>query len=320
MENYGFQERLSADFPSQICVDIAEVCNLACRHCPHPAFKLSPHYAARYLAPTLNHKLVTEVAQAQGVCQYIRYTSNGEPLIHPQAYDMLQDAVDHAGVFVTLTTNGTIMNEKRTRRLLASGLHMVDISLDAHLPETYARIRKGGDLDTTRANVLRLLEWRDKGQHSTRVVVSFIEQPDNSAEIEAFRNFWQSAGADAVVIRQLHTAAGAVGQPVASMRTSINKRRPCLYPWERLTLNARGQLAFCPVDWFHQSEIPDFAQHSIREVWQGSQMQALREAHLQNAFAQHPFCGNCPDWALTRWPGEGRVYADLVADLSRSNG
>jgi hypothetical protein len=29
----------------------------------------------------------------------------------------------------------------------------------------------------------------------------------------------------------------------------------------------------------------------------------------------HGFCGQCPDWSQTRWPGEGRSYADLVEEL-----
>src|SRR6185295_9875768 len=129
---YGFQGRLTADFPSQLIVDATEVCNLACVHCPHPQFKQSQHYAGRMLDPELNAKLVDEVREhGQGKTQYIRYTGEGEPLSHPQGYDMIEYACRRSGVFVTITTNGTIMNQRRTERLLASGVHMIDISIDA---------------------------------------------------------------------------------------------------------------------------------------------------------------------------------------------
>ena len=55
---YGFHGRLSAEFPSQIVIDVTEVCNLACIHCPHPEFKKSEHYSASYLDPELNHGLM----------------------------------------------------------------------------------------------------------------------------------------------------------------------------------------------------------------------------------------------------------------------
>lgn len=317
---YTFGGRLSASFPSQVVVDVTEVCNLACTHCPHPEFKKSANYGARYLDPALNAKMVDEVREHGGASvQYIRYTSEGEPLVHPHGYDMIQYAVDRSGVFVTVTTNGTIMNEKRTRRLLESGVHMIDISIDAVRPETYARIRVGGNLDVTRGNVRRLLDWVRRDGASTKVIVSFVEQPGNAEEAEEFRRYWTEQGASYVIIRRLHSAAGAVGSAVKILQHAprFENRYPCLYPWERITLNPRGELAFCPQDWVHGSAVADYRTTTIRETWSGAFYQRLREAHVCNRFADHSFCGQCPDWSTTRWPGEGRSYADLVEEFSR---
>jgi MoaA/NifB/PqqE/SkfB family radical SAM enzyme len=162
-------------------MDITEVCNLACVHCLHPEFKASSHYGGRHLSPALNTKVVEEVrSHGPGITQYIRYTGNGEPLAHPAAYDMIEEAVRHSGVFVTLTTNGTIMNERRTTRLLDAGVHLIDISIDAFRPETYAAIRRNGKLAITRDNVLRLIKWAGESRSATKVVVSYIEQPGRS--------------------------------------------------------------------------------------------------------------------------------------------
>ncbi len=316
--NYDFGGRLTAEFPSQVIVDATEVCNLACVHCPHPAFKKSEHYSGRQLDPDLNARLVDEVRErGQGFTQYIRYTGEGEPLIHPRGYQMVEYAARRSGVFVTLTTNGTIMNEKRTRQLLDSGVHLIDISLDALSPEVYARIRVGGDLTVTRANVLRLIEWVRSANAPTKVVVSFIEQPSNLHEAAEFERFWRDSGAADVVIRRLHSAAGAV-IPIADVlrgQPSNAGRYPCLYPWERITLNPRGELVFCPQDWVHGAVIADYRETTIYDMWRGPFYAGLRHAHQANAFDGHPFCGQCPDWQGTRWPGEGRSYADMVADL-----
>lgn len=315
---YAFGGRLTADFPSQILMDITEVCNLACTHCPHPTFVKSEHYAGRYLDPALNEKMIEEVRQhGQGLTQYIRYASNGEPLVHPNGYDMIQAAVDHSGVFVTLTTNGKIMNEKRTQRLLESGVHLIDISIDAFKPETYAKIRVKGNLSVTRDNVLRLIRWVRESNAKTKVVVSFVEQPENAAEAADFESYWRDQGAEYVVIRRLHSCSGAVESLADLRRNSLEplKRKPCLYPWERVVINARGDLAFCPSDWVHGSYVADYASTTIKEEWQGDFYRRLRNAHLNNDFGDHAFCGQCPDWAATRWPHEGRSYADMVDDF-----
>ncbi len=315
---YDFGGRLTTDFPSQILMDITEVCNLACTHCPHPAFAKSEHYGGRHLDPALNEKMIGEVRRyGQGKTQYIRYSSNGEPLVHPNGYDMIEAAVKHSGVYVTLTTNGKIMNEKRTQLLLEAGVHLIDISIDAFRPETYASIRVKGNLEVTRANVLRLIRWVHESKSKTKVVVSFIEQPQNRTEVEDFENYWKDQGVDYVIIRRLHSCSGAV-QELADMRKkglAGTERRPCLYPWERIAINARGDLAFCPSDWVHGSFIADYRATTIKQEWQGSFYQALRDAHLTNNYAAHKFCGNCPDWAATRWPAEGRSYADMVEEF-----
>ena len=317
-EKYGFGQGLSEVFPSQLILDITEVCNLACVHCPHPVFKKSNLYAKRFLDPTLNSKLVREVREeSEGNCKYIRYTSNGEPLIHPKGYEMIKEAVDDSGTFVCLTTNGTIMNEKKTRQLLDSGIHMIDISIDAFRDETYPKIRVNGNLKVTRTNVKRLLSWVKAGNLDTKVVVSFVEQPQNTSEVEDFENYWKDQGATAVVIRRLHSAAGAVESIASDMHyKQLNEERyPCLYPWERLTLDPKGQLSFCPTDWKYKSTFADFSNVSIREAWQGDFMKSLRNAHLSNNFSCHGFCGQCPDWQQTRWPKQGRRYANLIEEL-----
>jgi MoaA/NifB/PqqE/SkfB family radical SAM enzyme len=318
---YGFYDRLNADFPSQIIVDVTEVCNLACIHCPHPTFKKSEHYAGRHLDPELNRKMVNEVRErGKGITQYIRYTGEGEPLVHPHGYDMIEYACNHSGVYVTVTTNGTIMNEKRTRKLLDSGVHLVDISIDAFTPETYAKIRVNGDLIATRTNVLKLIEWVRSSKSKTKVVVSYIEQPQNIHETKDFEGYWKDQGADYVVIRRLHSGAGAVDNIANVMRKDNQNevRYPCLYPWERIILNPRGELVFCPQDWVHGSTIADYRTTTIFETWRGEFYRNLREAHLRNNFSAHGFCGQCPDWKATRWPDAGRSYANMVQEFLKT--
>lgn len=315
---YGFGGRLTAEFPSQVLMDITEVCNLACTHCPHPAFVRSEHYAGRHLDPALNEKMIEEVrAHGPGRTRYIRYASNGEPLVHPRGYEMIQAAVDYSGVYVTLTTNGKIMNEKRTQRLLESGVHLIDISIDAFNPDTYAKIRVNGNLNVTRENVLRLLRWVRESKAATKVVVSFVEQPQNATEVTDFESYWKDQGADYVVIRRLHSCSGAIEELADQSRRSLGaaRRRPCLYPWERVVINARGDLAFCPSDWVHGSYVADYRITTICAEWQGAFYRSVRQAHLTNDYRNHAFCGNCPDWSATRWPHQGRSYADMVEEF-----
>lgn len=320
---YGFYDRLKAEFPSQIIVDVTEICNLACTHCPHPEFRRSEYYSGAYLPEELNTKVIDEVAVAgRGHTQYVRYTSEGEPLIHPKAFSMLRYAKERSGTTVTLTTNGTLLRPKQIEQLLETGIDLVDISIDAFLGETYKNIRVGGDLAVTRAHVLDLIRRRSAAGSKMKIVVSYIEQPNNAAETLDFQKFWKAHGADYVVIRQLHSAAGAKTEVKETMlrgRSAI-PRRPCVYPWERALLQPSGFIFFCPADWNRGSSVVDYRTTTLQELWRGEFYRKLRQAHLDNDFKDHAFCGQCPDWMLTGWPGRSRGYADMVQDFQRADG
>lgn len=320
MQNeYGFYDRLNANFPSQVIVDATEICNLACIHCPHPEFKKSEHYSAKSLTLELNNKMADEVkTHGKGITQYIRYTSNGEPLANPKIYEMLKYSVENSGTTVCLTTNGTLLNPKNLEKVLATGVDLIDISIDAFSDDVYSKIRVNGKLPITRGNVVNLLKTRSQRTKPLKVVVSYVEQPQNQHESKDFEKFWKDQGADFVIIRKLHSASGGVKQTAETLREKGNEqeRYPCLYPWERITLNPEGYLSFCPSDWVHGSNVCDYRGTTIKETWQGQFYQELRKAHQCNSFGKHKFCGQCPDWQLTTWPKKtGRSYANMIEDF-----
>ena len=262
--------------------------------------------------------MIDEVASdGDGFCKYVRYTSNGEALIHPQFINMVSYAGKHLkSTAINVTTNGKVLNAKRANALLDAGVQVFDVSIDAFEADTYAKIRVKGDLEVTRQNVLNLIDTINSKGYATKVVVSFVEQKLNTSETDAFEKFWKKAGASYVVIRRLHSCAGAKGKIAEAMKENEKEERyPCLYPWERLVLSPTGQLGFCPADWTYSSKIAYLQVATIKEIWQGEFMKKLRQAHLSNDYSNHSFCGQCPDWASTRWPFHGRAYSSMMHEL-----
>lgn len=319
---YGFQKHLSSRFPSQIIVDSTQFCNLACIHCPHPSFIKTDAYSGSHLDIELHKKLIDEVAtDGLGICQYIRYTANGETLIHPKFDEMIEYAGKYSKTRINVTTNGVLLTDKKSKKLLDAGVNVFDISLDAYSDETYSKVRVKGDLSKVRPNVLNLIKLIKEGSYDAKLVVSFVEQPLNMHETKQFEEFWKNAGADFVVIRRLHSAGGAKDGIKSKMEEGLKnvERKPCLYPWERLTITPEGDLSYCPTDWMNKSHFIHFSKTTIKEAWQGKFMNSLREAHLSNNYNGFDFCKQCPDWIHTRWPEEGRGYSDMMQELVPSD-
>jgi len=316
MEKYSFYGRLSPLFPSQVIVDVTNVCNLECVSCTHPEKIRQTGYKPVFLSQELNKKMVDETKKlGDGITQYIRYTADGEPLLHPQINDILEYACLYSGTNVVLTTNGTLLDYMAGERLLDMGLLFVDISIDAFSKEIYRRIRRKGNFENVHDNVMNLIKMKKIKKSKTKIVVSFVEQEFNANEKQNFKEYWENNGVDYVVIRRLHSYAGNKSEIADKLRLGILNRTPCVYPWERIVLKFNGFLTFCP-GCPGDVKLADYRTTSIKKIWDSDFYNGLRHAHMINNFHGYDLCANCPDWQLIRWPDEGRSYADLISDFN----
>ncbi|MCK9614358.1 MAG: radical SAM protein [Candidatus Omnitrophica bacterium] len=316
LKQYGFYDYLRSEFPSQIIVENTELCNYSCIHCPHHIFEKSSKYRGRNLDLSLHKKLIDEIASAgKGYCQYIRYAALGETLLQSNFIEMIEYAGKYSGALLNITTNGLLLTEKKAYSLLNAGVNTFDVSIDAYSEKVYRKIRKNGDLIKVRNNCLKLIKIIKRGKYKAKMIVSFVEQPFNHKEKNKFVKFWKNAGANFVVIRPMHSASGSIKEIAQKIRKNAQKRTPCIYPWERLVLNPRGLVSYCPAEWGYQGCFADLRKTTIKKIWQGSFMERLRKAHLENNFSKFPFCRQCPDWRLVIWPGRGRNYSEMMEKI-----
>lgn len=318
MSKYGFYDRLTKEFPSQVLVDLCQVCNYECIHCPQSQFKHSSVFSGAYLDFELNKKLVDEVkSYGKDMTQQIRYAAAGEPLLHPKWLELIEYAVKNSGTMVTLTTNGSLLNDESIDKLLDIGLGLIDFSLDAFNDDTYAEIRRNGNLEVVRNNVLEMLKKKKEKKSKTKIIVSFVEQEKNAAERDEFKKYWEEQGVDFVVLRKCHSAGGFFYKNNGNVNI-----QPCVYPWERIQLDANGKLSFCPASWLGKTELEcDYKNTTIRDIWNGPEYKQLRKEHLENKFEKYTVCAECPDRGLTIWPSDKtktlRGYGDMIKDFSK---
>ena len=83
-------------------------------------------------------------------------------MAHPGIVDMVA-RVKALGATVELITNGTLLTQEMSRRLIEAGLDMLWVSLDGATPESYADVRLGAALPEVLANLanFRRTRWGD---------------------------------------------------------------------------------------------------------------------------------------------------------------
>jgi radical SAM protein with 4Fe4S-binding SPASM domain len=287
--------------PPMIIMDITNVCNLRCTHCPRPELQAREDFKAQHLSWEHFERVIEQV-RGHGQPCLLRFVGDGEPLLHPRLLPMLEIAKSQTTCIVNLTTNGTLLSQEKADRILDTGIDLIDVSVDALTKPTYEKVRRGGSYVKLMRNLFHLLDARAAKDSHTKVMVSFIEQDDNSDEVEPFRAFWTPL-VDYVMIRRLHSAAGQVKVQESRERNlaSEQERYPCPHLWKRLTVDYAGRIKFCAHDWGIACVLGNVADSDLRSIWQGPELSRLREDHLSGNTDACGVCKDCSDWASSKW-------------------
>ncbi len=135
----------------------------------------------------------------------------GEPLLHPQLFEMLR-VTKAAGCQVGFTTCGSALDEANSLRLLEAGLDILSISFSGATPETHEALRVGSNFRQLVANVERITRLKKERALKTLLVeVHFLMLRANIHELPEFVRLAAALGADeAVATNVVYTPTRAI--------------------------------------------------------------------------------------------------------------
>ena len=294
---HDFPSEKAREFPPMVILDVCNVCNLECIHCPHVALKKEDTYQATFLKWEWFDKIAREVGEHPGTL--LRYASDGESLLHPRFLEMVAHA-HQAGVSPqNLTTNGLSLDADKSKSLLKGGLDVIDISLDAFRKDTYERVRKKSNFHRVMANVHKLLELRDRIRPETKIMVSIVNQPEAAEEVDDFVDYWTPL-VDRVLVRNFCNVLGLVASADQQKEGAPN-RYPCPQFWKRVTITCSGYFRFCVEDWRNETVIGHIKDTSIEEIWKSEGYERLRKLQREGKYDDIPLCARCTDWEASPW-------------------
>ncbi len=124
----------------------------------------------------------------------------GEPFAHPCFLDYLATVKD-LGVRVTISTNGTLLDEEQARALVEIGVDVLSVSVDGANPEIFADVRQGAELRTVVENVEVLNRIRrERGRPLPRLQLEFVALKRNMADLPALPDLARRLEANRVLV------------------------------------------------------------------------------------------------------------------------
>jgi putative metalloenzyme radical SAM/SPASM domain maturase len=183
--------------PSKLFVETTTRCNLGCfmcvkQTCDH-AIAEGDMSAATFAAlsrsfPDLDALVLNGV---------------GEPLLHPELDDFIRQAraLMPAHGWIGFQSNGLLLTEARAVSLLEAGLDRICLSIDSVSPETFRKVREGGELEDISDAFSALASAKARtGRGDFRVGVEFVVMQSNLRELPDALAWAASRGASFALV------------------------------------------------------------------------------------------------------------------------
>ena len=189
--------------PRRVFIEPTNYCNFKCRHCP-TAKEMTRKKGFMDIA--LYRQVIDELAPYWPYITVNLYM-HGEPLLHPQIYEMI-DYAQEKQLFVQLNTNLGVLKKRDIANLLR--LNYLGVSLDAASSQTYSRIKGKDQFDRVLTLFLDFLEaWGvSAGPETFACDAVFLRQRRNRHEAELFSEMFSRLPIGHVAIYDLHNFTG----------------------------------------------------------------------------------------------------------------
>lgn len=168
-------------------------CNLRCLMCEHSFDDLNK--------PDLSYDQFVSIIDQFPYLKNLTLQGLGEPLLNQDLIKMIK-AAKQRNIRVSLTTNGTLLNEKKSGELIDSGLDWIFVSLDSLEKNLYEKVRVGSNLEIVKRNIENFSRLRKGREINFGFWVLLLK--DNVSEIPQIIEYAESKGLDKVVIQVLH--------------------------------------------------------------------------------------------------------------------
>jgi radical SAM protein with 4Fe4S-binding SPASM domain len=280
----GIKEKLP--YPIHLDIEATNYCMLKCPICPYQFMKREKGF--------ITWKTLRKVIEeSKGKTKTIYFHHMGDPLLHPELFDMIRYIKD-SGMWVAISTNGVLLTENVSRKLFGVGLDFLYVSLDSLDKDVYEKIRKGASFHQTLENVEKCIKVRkSRDTFNTHLELQMIEMEYNINEVEKYKKYFNSKieGVGKVVIKPFDRWAGQVTDRSPIPR--VAKEFVCTMYNYSMTIEWNGDVNICCRDYDSFTKIGNIHKKSIKELWDSPQYEIIRKAHKEKDFSKLKYCKGC---------------------------
>jgi len=301
-------------FPIRATVQTTDFCNLKCIMC-----QIHSQREKHKLQFMKKNDFDIVVEKLFPYLVEIHPTNIGEPLLSDW-FEYFLDKVIEYGILLDITTNGTLLDEKKINKIL-SNLLDIKISFDGIKRETFEKIRKGADFNIVVNNIDKLLKAKagsesrgtitlqmtlfDFNYHELLDIIKFAKNKgidrvkayhvfSYSEEVNKFSLFnkleqFEEIRISAIGLADELNIALELSEPINDNGTKDLISQKCRLPWTECWIDSDGKVYPC-----HSHEGLDLGNiydTNFDAIWNSENTKMIRKSLLNDNIKS--ICNNC---------------------------
>ena len=292
-------------FPRFFEIETVNACNARCPMCTIDDWQRK----TPTMKDSLFNKIVDELREHSDTIQRVSLYRDGEPLLDKKLPKRVQLLKDNGIKQVSIATNVSLLNEKRSIDLLESGIDLVIMSIDSLDKNIFESIRARLDFDEVIENAKRFIELRDRISPNTRIWMRMIRQKSNIDEWPYYEQYWSKYlnKNDRIYYHNIFNWGGQL-DGFSPVKSTYEPNLPCVSLWSLFVIFGDGKVPLCNVDYNNKFPLGDVTKSSIEEIWRSSLLNKYRDMHLGHKKDNISICQNCNVW------DEGSESDDFLSD------
>lgn len=302
IEKYQALDAATSAVPIYLDVELTNCCNIKCNMCPVGVGSMKRNKG--FMSDETFAKLLDNIRKypIQGV-RLIRW---GEPTLHPHFLDWIEE-LKQAGVLVHFNTNGLLLDEEMSRRLISTEIDSVKFSFQGIDDLTYSEMRNGGSYSQLFNNIKTLYEMRGE-KEAPYISITTSTTYESPEEIEHFKNTVRPYCDEVNVGRtkMQHVDIDLMNLPderrkiyedyMNSDNGYMSRMPVCPEIWDKLSINWDGSVSACCQDYDNIMLVGNIHEQDIPEIFLGAREKQYRDILKNDNYDKLSLCQNCYEY------------------------
>ncbi len=237
------------EYPSKLEIEIARgVCTASCPMCSIDQTK--------YNKSVMNFDKFKAIVDSFGSSiekiKHVNLVGLGEVLVDVRLNKKIEYLKSKKVEHVSFPSNASLLKPTVSTKILEAGCNEIIIGIDSMNKKIFEKVRRDLIYEEVLENTLSHIKVRDEGDYKSKVMIRMIINEDNKHEWDSYVEYWKEKlnfdKGDMILYFPEHNWSDHDYPNADGSPKIIEKDVRCEYIYDRLCLDAHGNVKFCCID------------------------------------------------------------------------